>query len=428
MLMKSIRLLLLYVTVLLWVGCNEEETQVFSSSELTSIPLKWSVLPVESMQGTRSLIENNEGLQNACVATTGEGIGIWGDYEIATNFGVDTIVGFLKGAEGKGVKIIYHGEGDDDSPTGWDYENEAEAANWELGGKYIFRAYYPQTAVKENVVSSSNATTFVINYNTTQLQEDLLVAYQPINTMQWDLSKPVPLKFRHALAGLRFQFQFEEGLYETDYLTSCWLQNTSARDFTSVGMLAYGTEDPNNNNQYNPNWLDWHESYNSPATEQMYYWESLRDDTHPDGGIQINRNGTTNTYATAYTNQEKTTEGSSLLNNNGYILIIPQPSEGSVQLCFTTYEGGETVYRVSLPVKTGTSTARQRANISYDENNTLILGDAKDPTPMDQWGYGTDFVAGYLYSYMVTISKTNLGLSLKIAPWNELKSSFDISF
>lgn len=419
--MKPIRLLLIYLTTLMLAGCDKEEKQgnLFPFESATQ-PLKWSVLPVESMQGTRSLIENNEGLQDACVATTGEGIGIWGDYEIATNNGVDTIVGFLKGTEGKGVKIIYYGEGDDDSPTGWDYENEEEAAYWELGGKYIFRAYYPQTAVKENVVASSNATTFVINYNTTKLQEDLLVAYQPINTMQWNLSEPVPLKFRHALAGLGFQFQFEEGLYETDYLTSCWLQNTSTRDFTSVGMLAYGTEDPNNNNQYNPNWMDWYESYNSPETEQMYYWES--------SGVKIERSSTANILAKAYTDEDKTTQGNSLLNNNGYILIIPQQSDGTVQLCFTTHEGGNMVYRIPLPVRTGTSTARQRANNSYDNNNTLILGDAKDTEPIDNFGYGTDFVAGYLYTYVITISKTNLGLTLKIAPWNELKSSFDISF
>lgn len=410
------------MTSLLMMGCSNDNEPIAPTPEVTPTSISWSVLPIDGMQSSRTLVTDDAALQAACTNGTGEGIGIWGDYDLTINGVKRTIEGFLDD-----VKLVYYGiNATEDSPTGWDYV--ADDQYWELGGQYRFRAYYPQTAIHDHVVASSNATTFVINYNTTQLQEDLLVAYQPINTMQWDLSKPVPLKFRHALAGLRFQFQFEEGLYETDYLTSCWLQNTSARDFTSVGMLAYGTEDPNNNNQYNPNWLDWHESYNSPTTEQMYYWESLRDDTHPDGGIQINRNGTTNTYATAYTNQEKTTEGSSLLNNNGYILIIPQPSEGSVQLCFTTYEGGETVYRVSLPAKTGTSTARQRANISYDENNTLILGDAKDPAPMDQWGYGTDFVAGYLYSYMVTISKTNLGLSLKIAPWNELKSSFDISF
>lgn len=418
---KLICLFGLSVTVLSLVGCNEEDEQgVFSSTESVVTPLKWSVLSVESMQGTRTLIENDEGLQNACIPATGEGIGIWGDYEIATNNGIDTIVGFLKGTEGKGVKIIYYGDSEDDSPSKWDYENEDEAAYWELGGKYIFRAYYPQTAVKENVIASSNATTFVIDYNTTKLQEDLLVAYQPINTMQWNLSEPVPLKFRHALAGLRFQFQFEDGLYETDYLTSCWLQNTSARDFTSVGMLAYGTEDPNNNNQYNPNWMDWYESYNSPATEQMYYWEST--------GVKIERSSTANILATAYTDEDKTTQGNSLLNNNGYILIIPQQSDGTVQLCFTTHEGGNMVYRIPLPVRTGTSTARQRANNSYDSNNTLILGDAKDPDPIDDFGYGTDFVAGYLYTYVVTISKTNLGLTLKIAPWNELKSSFDISF
>lgn len=394
------------------VGCSNDEEPIAPTPEAAPTSISWSVLPVDGMQSSRALVNNDAALQAACANGTGEGIGIWGDYDLTINGVKSTIEGFLDD-----VKLVYYGiSATEDSPTGWDYV--ADDQFWELGGQYRFRAYYPQTAIRDHVISSSNATTFVINYNTTQLQEDLLVAYQPINTMQWNLAEPVPLQFRHALAGLRFQFQLEQGLNETDYLTSCWLQNTSARDFTSVGMLAYGTEDPNNNNEYNPNWLDWHESYNSPATEKMYYWKCPR--TGSTGGIEIKMQGSANP-ATAYTNATGTTEGTAFLNNDGYVLIIPQQSDGTVQLCFTTYEGGETVYRIPLPQVTGTSTDTQRGNFSYDENNTLILGSAIDAS-------GTDFVAGYLYTYMVTITKTNLGMTLSIAPWNELKSSFDISF
>lgn len=397
---------------LLMVGCSNDEEPIAPTPEVTPTSISWSVLPVDGMQSSRALVANDATLQAACANGTGEGIGIWGDYDLTINGVKRTIEGFLDD-----VKLVYYGiSATEDSPTGWDYV--ADDQFWELGGQYRFRAYYPQTAIHEHVIASSNATTFVINYNTTQLQEDLLVAYQPINTMRWDLSEPVPLQFRHALAGLRFQFQFEQGLAETDYLTSCWLQNTSARDFTSVGMLAYGTEDPNNNNEYNPNWLDWHESYNSPVTEKMYYWECPR--TGSTGGIEIKMQGNADP-ATAYTYATGTTEGTEFLDNDGYVLIIPQQSDGTVQLCFTTYEGGETVYRIPLPQVTGTSMATQRSNFSYDENNTLILGSAIDAS-------GTDFVAGYLYTYMVTITKTNLGMTLSIAPWNELKSSFDISF
>lgn len=414
--MKRVGFVLL-CTGLLMGSCNDDDTKEIISpiTESTTLPLNWSIMPIEDMRGhTRALINSNTNLENACKPTTGEGIGIWGDYELNTNEGKQTIEGFLDD-----VKLIYYGISQaEDSPTGWDYSSETEDQYWVWGGVYKFRAYYPQTAIRDHVISSSNATTFVINYNTTQLQEDLLVAYQPINTMQWNLAEPVPLQFRHALAGLRFQFQLEQGLNETDYLTSCWLQNTSARDFTSVGMLAYGTEDPNNNNEYNPNWLDWHESYNSPATEKMYYWECPR--TGSTGGIEIKMQGSANP-ATAYTNATGTTEGTAFLNNDGYVLIIPQQSDGTVQLCFTTYEGGKTVYRIPIPQVTGTSTDTQRGNFSYDKNNTLILGSAIDTS-------GTDFVAGYLYTYMVTITKTNLGMTLSIAPWNELKSSFDISF
>lgn len=394
------------------VGCNNDEEPIAPTPEATPTSISWSVLPVDGMQSSRALVANDAALQAACANGTGEGIGIWGDYDLTINGVKRTIEGFLDD-----VKLVYYGISDtEDSPTGWDYV--ADDQFWELGGQYRFRAYYPQTAIHEHVIASSNATTFVINYNTTQLQEDLLVAYQPINTMQWNLAEPVPLQFRHALAGLRFQFQFEQGLDETDYLTSCWLQNTSARDFTSVGMLAYGTEDPDNNNEYNPNWLDWHESYNSPVTEKMYYWECPR--TGSTGGIEIKMQGSSNP-ATAYSDDTNTTEGTEFMDNDGYVLIIPQQSDGTVQLCFTTYEGGETVYRIPLPQVTGTSMDTQRSNFSYDENNTLILGSAIDAS-------GTDFVAGYLYTYMITITKTNLGMTLSIAPWNELKSSFDISF
>lgn len=406
--MKRASIVLLCAVGLLAVGCSDDEQGMAlpPASTSTAIPLCWSVLPIEGMQTSRALVNSDTDLQTACVDGTGEGIGIWGDYDITVNGVTSTIEGFMND-----VKLVYYGiSATEDSPTGWDYM--AENQYWELGGQYRFRAYYPQTAIHDHVLPSSNATTFVINYNTTQLQEDLLVAYQPINTMQWNLAEPVPLKFRHALAGLRFQFQFEEGLYETDRLTSCWLQNTEARDFTSVGLLAYGTEDPNNGNQYNPNWLDWHESYNSPVTEQMYYWKST-------DGVTFTRTTSGNTVATAYTGTSS--EGDDFLDNDGYVLIIPQQSEGTVELCFTTYEGGETVYRIPLPVKTGTSMATQRANNSYDANSTLILGSAVEAE-------GTDFVAGYLYNYTVTITKTNMNMTLGIAPWNDLKSTFDISF
>lgn len=426
--MKRASIVLLCAVGLLTYGCSGEErmAQHHSSVETTSMPLSWSVMPVEGMKGhTRALMDNDK-LQEACTATAGEGVGIWGDYELNTNTGKKTIEGFLDN-----VKLMYH-DPDGDSPTGWDYGADTEDQHWVLGGIYKFRAYFPQTKMQEQLIASSNATTFVVNYNTTKMQEDLLVAYQSINTMQWDLTKPVPLKLRHALAAIQFKFQFEKGLYETDYLTSCWLQNTAARDFTSVGMLAYGVEDPNEGNKYNPNWIDWHESYNSPATERMYYWES--------DGIELTNSQTeadpdddkTEKVATAYTDKSLTTDGSEFINNDGYVLIIPQPSEGTVQLCFTTYEGGETVYRVAIPRITGTSQATQRENNTYKDkdgntvpeycdNGSIELGDARNAE-------GTDFVAGYRYTYMVTISKTNLNVSLSIAPWNELKSSFDISF
>jgi hypothetical protein len=262
----------------------------------------------------------------------------------------------------------------------------------------------------------------MINYRTALLQEDLLVAYQCINTMQWNLSDAVPVRLHHALAGIRFKFQMEEDLEEKDYLTSCWLENIESRDFCSVGLLAYGTYE---GDKYNPNWMDWRESYNPPMTEQMFYWEPQTE--MPFGYISTTNQ---NQAATAYTGSSK--KGEIYTRNNGYILIIPQNSEGTVQLCFTTEEGGETIYKIPIPRKTGTSLATQRSNnkyydkndnevTEYQDNGYIIRGSAIDAE-------GTDFVPGYLYTYTITVTKTQLGITMSVKPWNELKSSFDISF
>lgn len=422
--MKQKNFILLSAIVLVVSACSNQEDVISSlpATETTTNSISWSIQPITGMMGEsegRGLIDNSTQLETVCASTTGEGIGIWGDYEVMTNQGLNTIEGFMSD-----VKLVYYGTGtNEDSPTGWDYQTEDQY--WELGGKYRFRAYYPQKALYEKdptaILPTSNATTYMINYRTALLQEDLLVAYQSINTMQWNLSDAVPIRLNHALTGIRFQFQMEEGLVETDYLTSCWLQNEATRDFCSVGVLAYGTYE---GNEYNPNWMDWRESYNPPVTERMYHWVST-------DGVEFKRTSTTNQLATAYTGSSAT-QGEIYTHNDGYILIIPQNSDGTVQLCFTTFEGGETIYKVPIPTKTGTSLAKQRSNDKhydkygnlvngYQDNGYIIRGDARDPN-------GTDFVPGYLYTYTVTITKTQLGITLSVKPWNELKSSFDISF
>ena len=86
-------------------------------------------------------------------------------------------------------------------------------------------------------------------------------------------------------------------------------------------------------------------------------------------------------------------------------MIIPQRSPGTVTVYFTTKKGGpSSVYSVKIPKITGTN---------------------KDGTKNPS---GEFYAPGYRYTYTFTLTKTNADVTLGIAPWNELDSSYDIPF
>ncbi len=103
-------------------------------------------------------------------------------------------------------------------------------------------------------------------------------------------------------------------------------------------------------------------------------------------------------------------EGSLFCRNSGWLLIPPQESYGKLWLCFTTKRGGQTLYKVPLPQKTGTQ---------IDDKGKLITDGS----------VGTDaWVAGKRYTYLVTISESNLAIDVSIKDWNERKHSTEIVF
>ena len=106
---------------------------------------------------------------------------------------------------------------------------------------------------------------------------------------------------------------------------------------------------------------------------------------------------TTDNMATVYTT-------GSYADNNGWLLIIPQESDGTVNLCFQTKSGGDVVHRVRLPLKTGVDKSGDTA-----EN-------------------GTWFAPARRYAYSLLITPTAVDVTLGIAGWNELESSYDITF
>lgn len=384
----------IFITVLpgLWLSaCNEggEETPCPPTSGTV---IRWNVAGVDAPhEKTRSLVGPERPdrdwatLEEACTPLPGgegKAVGIWADHTYRNTAGEEQTSKDIF----EGTRLIYKTKTDGNPHSNWNYEGKD--LYW-LPGSYKFRAYFPQK-LTDYVVSTSNATAFAIGYPTYEVQEDMVVAYQEVDTTdpQTDLGRPVVLNFKHTLAALRFRFQAD--YTNSDRLTSCWLQNTEAPTddfgFSTGGFLTYGTET-------NKEQLTWSYGYRPPVTESIYKWSNEGVDFSTDNAAQQR------IAATAYT-AAGTTEGTLYTQNKGWLLILPQPSPGTLQLCFTTRNGGEAVYRITLPE----ITQQNDESVSYA------------------------YEAGKRYTYTVTISKTKFDLALSVADWNERNSSHEIIF
>lgn len=365
--------------------------------------ISFNVASVENST-TRSLIESgakpesgtDHSLQTACTPTEGgRSIGVWADYSLPQTDGSELVFSNIF----KNTSIAYQKRNDDNGNPVNDWNYSGDPLFWQIGGIYKFRAFYPQEEMREYITTASSATSFQIDYSTYQLQEDLLVAYNRVNTATldilhqptggtFDLHTPVPLGFKHALAAIMFQFKYKENHADNDVLTSCWLENTNAEEserFATTGVLVYG-------NSTTEEAIDWQPTFWEPIGEKIYYWQ-------PQSGKAF----TDKLSATAYTGQA--TEGNLYTKNDGYLLVIPQEYKGGLRLCFTTEQGGSTVFKVLLPEATGT-----------DKDGNAVT------TPPYY------FAAGKRYIYTIALTKTNLDVSLSIADWNVRKTSDEIIF
>lgn len=391
---KSSAYLIFMLGLLAFSSCRKEPAP--STDPDGSLAIRWDVSEVGGMKDTKALIEDEAGLIKACtpVEDGGEGksIGVWADYSIEESYVSNDGQTVKKEAVYENVfdnaEIIYKDKpgGNPDS-----YWNSADGdVYWAVGGDYKFRAYYPQSMVN-HIMESSDADVFVVDYNTSLLQEDMMVAYQTVDTQTADLSDPVKLYFSHALSAIRIRFQFIDGYIENDELTSCWLENTAKGGLTTIGMMIYGGS--------SPELISWSESFQPPVGQKIYYWK------HP--GLSFARTAVSNSIAEAYTAPATCTEGSKFAQNGGWLLIIPQESDGKTQICFTTKTGGDVIYRVNVPKKTGT-----KADGSKEGNNEELV----------------HFAPSCRYTYTVNIGKTNLELMISLSKWNQLDSSYSITF
>ena len=392
---------LLYIVLLsaaLLSGCGRED---MPSAEISGQRIWWNVDSVEGLRATKSLINSYDALVDACKPEgdggDGGSISVWADYTIENETTKNVF---------EGTSIIYQDKVGGNPHSSWNYKGND--IYWSLGGQYKFRAYYPTDADDNGANDTDgiqlgdgcNATVFQMNYNTMMTQKDLLVAYNTIDTRSWNLSHPVPLNFRHALSALQFRFQLinipGQEYLDSDYLTSVWIENIvdeSEKPFTSIGGLVYGNEGEGNEEK-----LGWTENKWRNPGDKLYEWVN-------DGVLMENRQegGTVETtQAVAYT-ATGTTEGQMFTDNDSFLLVIPQRSEGNVKLFFTTSHGGDTEYSITIPKITGT-----------DQNGPS--------------GTGEYFIPGYRYIYTISITKTDIRLLLTIKPWNKLDSSYSYNF
>lgn len=331
------------------------------------------------MQMSRVIIDTDKQLQDACTGGA-KAIGIWSSYELNGEVKQNVL-----GNDDGDVALIYQENTAWDNYNWWSYGEKAVL--WQVGAKYTFNAYFPMHVVNE--ISSSDISTFVVEYNTEHYQEDLMMAYSYVDTdaPTFKYGFPVALNMLHTLSALRFRFSFMDSdgtIHEdSDALTEFWLENTEmGKGLATTGILAFGTKEIDGT--INGEHIHWYYEYRpEPSTSaklrQIYPWKDL-------SGVDFRSNIDNITIATAYTTN---TDGKqNYANNNGYILVIPQTTDGTVNICFRLESTGELVHHVVLPI--------------------------------------TTYEAGKRYTYDIRFGRTNVSLNLSIANWNELKSSQDI--
>lgn len=393
----------LAATVLLAAACSRDKTET-PSKPRSDMPICWNIETTDDTAlGSRALIGNEDSADTYCIPLSractpsseggpGFAVGLFGDYTY-THLGRDVTEADIF----RGARLVYSDNAGQNPFSSWNYE--AEDQYWYPGGQYVFRAYYPQK-MYNYTVSTSNATTLAIVYPTRKQQYDLLLGYATADTNDPEtMRKAVSITMRHALAALRFRFRL--GFEDEDMLTSCFLLNDEGRKFCSQGTVVYGSAS-------SPESVAWLQDYNPPATEEVYKW------VHPAGipmksecitGIDEKALQYDYTIAEAYTQYDAAAEGETgelFCRNSGWLLIIPQESYGTCQLCFTTRQGGESLYKIALPTVT-----------ERDEAGNPV---------------STAWEAGKRYTYTVTLSKSDIDINVAIEDWNQRKHSTQIVF
>jgi len=383
-------------------ACKKSEPETVQTG---SVEVKFNVSSVAGMSGTKSMVEDASDLVLACTPTTdsgyGQSIGIWADA---------VVEGTTKKNVFDGTQLIWSAVGSEGheghpdtpeetaNPSYWNYKTSA--VYWRIGEEYTFRAFYPYDEMKGGLQSWSDATGFVVVYDASSVQEDFMVAYAQRTVTSSNIATHVDLNLIHALSALKFTFSFATGFNMTDHITSFWIENTRASNtdpeqFATMGMMVYGETAAGREES-----MTW-TKVNSPlAGTKMFYWQNA--DTTTD--YEFSRVGEASTSATAYGSTD-ISEGALFgkAQNDNWLFVPPQDLVSGTKLCFTTRNGGSTVFEASLPT-----------TINWYEGGVLQSTSALE--------------AGYRYIFNIVISKIDAEVLVTIRPWNVRDSSYTITF
>lgn len=366
--MNRLDLKIILFSAISLIGCNGSGEEILPTpTNQDKLPIVWQVQS-KSVMESKALINDNIALQNACTPTGGKSIGIWGSYEEDAYGQVLTFLEF------DAVPLTYGTKTEDTTNpynTYWNYPGKNKL--WEPGARYTFRACFPLNFVLDNKFEI-NPQIIQGMVATSTMQTDLLAASAYVEATGENMSKPVQLQMRHLLSGIKFSVKAKQEYSPKDEkVNSCWLENKddNGSRFSTSGYLVYsGVVDSES--------IKWTKS--SSNSNKMYYWK------HKNG---ISIPPSTATASALYVNDnDETTPGDIYCNNENWLLIIPQKNDGSLHFGYTLSNAEGLDFKVPIPA------------ITYEP--------------------------GKLYNYVLEISGADAQITLTIADWNQLDSSYNI--
>lgn len=268
--------------------------------------------------------------------------------------------------------------------------------HWQKTGKYYFRAVMPYASVRTE--SNSSGMAILIPYSMTAEDYDLMVAASDERNVETQGTAPVHLKFRHALAAVRFMFQKGSRATDVDYR----LMSFELRNLVSLGTMTFGktAEDPELDADLSRKWTLY---YNS-RPQGLFPWSATVTNGVVTSDIAV---------PVAWTNFDGAGVGSAI-NGNGWHFVIPQDVED--------YQNGNnpTVY-FSSSIRTSNGSG----GYNY---TTPAFTEIELPTRYrdsnDELQVAT-LEAGKLYTYIIQIQPGDVTITVNTTDWDTYDVAVD---